>query len=428
MGKLYLVPQIRSISKSIIFSSARRYLRFGSPVFRKYAAADWTFKKTGHKDLKHHGADLQKIWQESLAIDEPNVIDGIITLYFAYLDITNYNADKLIEKLFEFNIISDQRPVKRNFDDENYLRTLLKDNAYDDKFLVDDRLAHFTFAEKFYISLMMSFPLPWACLANELKVSDNFQTKPNRFLRLIKLVDYLCLNIEESRSLFDMGQARLDLKSKNIKATSQIKVSLDDLKDMDSLFLELSEISSQSRIELQTPLPEKMVLLVEGNTEQIALPHLAKCMGIDFNKHGLAIICVGGKNQMLKQFMDWVAASKLPLRVILDSDAEEQIEAIQAHLREQDKLFVIKEGEFEDSFELDSLIDLANQILVAGQPLVEPGEFEPGARRTVELDKIWRRRGLGNFDKVAFANAVVDYVENESQVPASLKRIIEEMI
>ena len=389
----------------LIYSSARRYLRFGNPASRKYAAASWTFKKLGIRDLDNFDKSLQKTWLDLLGEEDINFKDQIISLYFAYLDLLNYHSGKLINQLFDLHIVSRHRPVGEI--DEGYYALLLQDNYYETTFLKEKRLGSFSLEERFYFSLMMSHPLPWTALAKAIRA--NLSDLPNRFKRLIALFDY----IDEDLSK-DLLLSKLD--------------SLDDIPDFELLFYKLSQVSQANRISLKTPLPEKMILLVEGSTEEIVLPHLAKCMGIDFNELGIKTISVGGKNQILKHYSTWSEYSRLPVRVVLDSDAQEQADEIKDILRAEDKIFLLKDGEFEDCFSIEAVIDLCNQIILMDQDPLNIEEFDLDARRTHDLNKIWRSRGLGDFDKVLFAEAIVDYIDSKSQVPRELQEIISEIL
>lgn len=66
----------------------------------------------------------------------------------------------------------------------------------------------------------------------------------------------------------------------------------------------------------------KKVLLVEGDTEKLALPEYAKRENLDFDNVGSTIIEVGGKRN-LKFFADLVLSFNIPLGIVYDIDCSD---------------------------------------------------------------------------------------------------------
>ncbi len=66
----------------------------------------------------------------------------------------------------------------------------------------------------------------------------------------------------------------------------------------------------------------KKVLLVEGDTEKLALPEYAKRENLDFDNAGGTIIEVGGKRN-LKPFADLIVSFNIPLGIIYDTDCSD---------------------------------------------------------------------------------------------------------
>jgi len=66
----------------------------------------------------------------------------------------------------------------------------------------------------------------------------------------------------------------------------------------------------------------KRVLLVEGDTEKLALPEYAKRENLDFDSVGSTIIEVGGKRN-LKSFADLVLSFNIPLGIVYDIDCSD---------------------------------------------------------------------------------------------------------
>ena len=70
----------------------------------------------------------------------------------------------------------------------------------------------------------------------------------------------------------------------------------------------------------------------------------------DFDKNGIKLIGAGGKNQVAKLYCNLKNDLKIPIFILLDADAKTTAEQIKPILRESDKIYVIKHGEFEDIF------------------------------------------------------------------------------
>jgi putative ATP-dependent endonuclease of the OLD family len=64
------------------------------------------------------------------------------------------------------------------------------------------------------------------------------------------------------------------------------------------------------------------VLLVEGDTEKLALPEYARRLGFDLNRHGVSVVEVGGKRS-LDLFIEVIKAMELEQTVIFDEDSSD---------------------------------------------------------------------------------------------------------
>lgn len=169
------------------------------------------------------------------------------------------------------------------------------------------------------------------------------------------------------------------------------------------------------------------VILVEGATEEILLPEVAKLLGFDFVKEGIFLIASGGKNQVVKDYLANRNNLNLPILVVLDSDAKEQYDSILSILRKRDKIFLLKDGEFEDLLcqelilealnkEFKNLARLTNQDLSGDLPM------------THKLFELFKLHGLGEFKKVEFAKMVLRVLSNKSKIGHSLEKLIEDLM
>ncbi len=66
----------------------------------------------------------------------------------------------------------------------------------------------------------------------------------------------------------------------------------------------------------------KHVILVEGDTEKLALPEYAARLGLDLDRAGVSIVEVGGKRSLLP-FAEIIMSFELPLTVLFDTDSSD---------------------------------------------------------------------------------------------------------
>jgi hypothetical protein len=165
-------------------------------------------------------------------------------------------------------------------------------------------------------------------------------------------------------------------------------------------------------------LPE-VILLVEGETESILLPHFANLLGYDFSTMGVMLLSAGGARQVARRYFELRDVVTLPMVLCVDADAGEEIEVAKEALRDSDRLHIWKDGEIEDTLETQVLVQQLNAFLQStGAPgTVSPQDFPAGHRRTVLLNRLWRARGLGNFDKIGFAETISTNVKSRDDVP-----------
>jgi len=157
--------------------------------------------------------------------------------------------------------------------------------------------------------------------------------------------------------------------------------------------------------------PIEKVLLVEGITEEILLPAFSKYLGYDFFKKGIQIIPAGGKNQVVKMYYELRNNLKIPIFVLLDRDADENISQIRPCLRNLDKILIIKTVNSElSNFSSISELDFDNSI--------------PNAKN---LENIFKIKGLHEFKKSEFAKLVKDNISQDSDISEEIRLIITEL-
>ncbi len=172
--------------------------------------------------------------------------------------------------------------------------------------------------------------------------------------------------------------------------------------------------------------PVEKVLLVEGITEEILMPEFAKRLGYEFKKKGVFVISAGGKNQVVKYFYRFAECLKIPIFVLLDSDAEENYAQIKPRLRDGDFVHVISKGEFEDILPkslIKKTINYETEYISMG----DTASLENSVSTVEFLEEFYRHRGLNEYKKAEFAQAVKENITGMDDVSAEIAEIIQEL-
>lgn len=169
----------------------------------------------------------------------------------------------------------------------------------------------------------------------------------------------------------------------------------------------------------------KVIVLAEGQSEEILLPRFAELKGTDFASHAVEVKSCGGAKQVVRQFLNLRDVVELPLVAILDSDVNEEAEILKESLREIDSLLVLKEGELEDSYSDETFVKLINYYIAeTGSATFLPLEkLNLNKGRVEQVSRFWRRNNLGEFDKLEFARLSSKRLQSED-VPREFTRII----
>ncbi len=172
--------------------------------------------------------------------------------------------------------------------------------------------------------------------------------------------------------------------------------------------------------------PIEKVLLVEGLTEETLLPAFSKFLGHDFYQKGIQVIPAGGKSQVVKMYYKLSEELKLPIFVLLDKDAEENIAQIKPKLRNCDKIHLVSCGEFEDLLPKSLIIKTINKHLENFNSISEQ-DFEEGIPNAKNLENIFKTKGLHEFKKAEFAKLVRTNITENTDVSDEIKEIIKEI-
>lgn len=172
--------------------------------------------------------------------------------------------------------------------------------------------------------------------------------------------------------------------------------------------------------------PIERVIITEGITEEILLPVFARLCGYDFDKTGTYLISAGGKNQVVKLFYKLYETLKLPVYILLDKDAESNLEEIKPKLREFDKIHLLKSGEFEDLLPPELVQRTLNDDF-KNFSQIELETLKQNIPMAKLLEELFKEKGLHEFKKSEFAEHVARQITSKKDVSTEIADIVEEI-
>ena len=117
---------------------------------------------------------------------------------------------------------------------------------------------------------------------------------------------------------------------------------------------------------------------------------------------------------------------KLPIFVLLDKDAKENLAEITPRLRKIDRIHLLECGEFEDLLPSD-LVSRTIEEEFSNISIIEKDLLNSTEPRTKVLEEFFRTRGMHEFKKAEFAGMVKNRISSKSDVSPEIVRIIDEI-
>ena len=235
---------------------------------------------------------------------------------------------------------------------------------------------------------------------------------------------------KEENDAFNLSEEMKKLAGANLNITDALKLFSEyknlplNLKRLNILQKERNEAPSVLREKYALKFPVEKVVLCEGITEEILLPGFAKIYGYDFNRFGVHLISAGGKNQVAKLYCELKEELKIPVFILLDADAKQISEVIASVLRQQDVIYLIKHGEFEDIFPLTLIRRTINNsfknILKASV-----NDFKRDMPMTKTLADYYRENRLGDFQKADFAKQIYENLHSKKDLSDEIAAIVD---
>lgn len=240
------------------------------------------------------------------------------------------------------------------------------------------------------------------------------------------LINQRLLNYENS--VFENNKNVQELLNNKINYKACLSY-IDEKSPQNLLWLKNLEISSdirKSRFDNSLRFPVEKVVIAEGATEETLLPEFAKRCRYDFDKEGIYVLSAGGKNQVVKLYYQLVESLKLPIFVLLDKDAKENLEEIQPRLRDIDKIHLLDCGEFEDLLPI-KLVERTLDYELKNISMLEKEKLNEDIPRVKFLEEVFKTRGMHEFKKVEFAQMVKKNIKHEEDISPEVVEIIDEI-
>lgn len=157
--------------------------------------------------------------------------------------------------------------------------------------------------------------------------------------------------------------------------------------------------------------PIEKLILCEGQTEYTLLDTIFKLFGVDMDKLGFMPIAAGGKNQVARKYYQMIEYTKLPFFILLDKDAMAIKTLLEPKLRENDKIYLINSGEFEDLIPFNVLKNTINTVHSSDLNCIYE-DFSAYNSMVENLENIYKKYGFGEFKKAKFALELKNYIQN----------------
>ena len=172
--------------------------------------------------------------------------------------------------------------------------------------------------------------------------------------------------------------------------------------------------------------PLERLVLAEGITEETLLPAFSKYLRYDFDQKGIQIIAAGGKNQVVKMYYKLAEEVKLPIFILLDKDAEENINQIKPKLRKSDKIHLVSCGEFEDLLPKPLIVKTINRHFENFLSISE-SDLDYDIPTAKVLEELYRTKGLHEFKKAEFAKLIKMNINENEDISDEIRNIIDEL-
>lgn len=305
-----------------------------------------------------------------------------------------------------------------------------------------DRLTRFKPTEKKYLRVFSEI-LSSCLIEPKIRKQDLSELGRKEFVRCVEFIVNASLQyiVGDVPADFSINKKLLEYELSVFEFDDNVKILVDNKINYSALIKLIDDDNSPNNLKWlklislpnYTPnlsylhklkFPVKKLIICEGITEEILLPEFARVLDYDFYENGVQMISAGGKNQVVKMFYEFSEILKIPVFVLLDSDAMSNYEEIKPKLRKQDEVYLLKDGEFEDILSV-SLIEKTLKFSIENISTI-PSEEPTKAEGMVHyLTEFYKKRGIHDFKKSDFALALKENISGKNDVSGTFCEIIE---
>lgn len=403
---------IKEMSFDELNISLERLLRFKAPfmrnsrVYREIIIRHFIHPKISLKTYNSFcwGEILQLtqlVWNNSVKKIFPQVEEDYkINLYLLYEEMKAFYPEEMLKRLvFSENIKGFTQPA----------------NFSESEFVYEDRILRDIFDKNGI-------------------VFNNNQLQPYENTTKLREAEKTYIHIQMNHPINISGFLHAASAQKNLTPeTSRLTKLNNFIKERTQTLEEIYNFAEKYREENSACKPYRMIVMVEGSTEEILLPVFCRLAGVNFNKEGVFLISAGGKNQSERIYSTLRQETDLPIFIILDSDAVKTAEEIKLKMRLKDCIHLISAGEFEDILS-DTLICRAINSFCKDWGLseeLEPSQIALDASKAHVIENIWKQKGFGEFKKAEFASLISRNILSERDLSPEMREIsvkIKEML
>jgi len=387
--------------------SLERLQRFNNPfkkfdrVYREILIKHLIFPKISLKNYYKFSFGtinflVQLIWNESVRKINPDAKENYeINSYLIYEETKEFSAKEILKKIvFSGSISGFAKPTNFAESDficnENVLKDLFEQNGI--SFEKNRALICGDYHSEIYIAVRMNYPI------NIDGFLENCEQRTKEVSKNIKRLIWLNNQIKKHALTFN---------SENL------------FNKFEKIY-ELAEIYRKNNYSKK---PLKLLLLVEGATEEVLLPVFSSVAGINFDKNGIELVASGGKNQVARIYGEINQETNLPIFIILDADAEKIACEIKKNIRPQDRIYLISGGEFEDILP-DELICRTVNLHYGLTGKIQKEEINTNNSKTASLSSVWKQKGFGEFKKTEFAHIIAGNIKTSADLSEEMQKII----
>ncbi|WP_293299909.1 hypothetical protein [Pedobacter sp. UBA4863] len=169
------------------------------------------------------------------------------------------------------------------------------------------------------------------------------------------------------------------------------------------------------------------LILVEGESEESSIPILAFRKRFILKESAIQVYNSKSKEKLATDFQNFSSRNpKLKIICLLDSDAKKERKDIERMIRSnKDKysIIFIEQGTFEDLFDLNTSIEILNEMYPKGETIVAT-DFDGSKDFLSNVKKFLFQKKKAQFDKVLFAKKIAMKIDID-KVPTAIEQLLE---